>query len=150
MHSLSDKSKSLATWLAVLGGTLGAHRFYLHGRRDAWAWLHAVPTALGVVGLSRLVNLGQDDKVAWLLTPVLGMMVAQAMLCAIVFGLTSDERWNARWNAAVEPPPQTRWVPVLGAIAALLIGATALMSTIAYSGQKFFEWQIEEGRKLSQ
>jgi hypothetical protein len=150
MSAAPEKSKSLATWLAVLGGTLGAHRFYLHGPRDLWAWLHVVPTLLGVVGLSRMNNLGQDDKLAWLLTPVLGLMVAQGMLCAIVYGLTSDDRWNARWNAAVTPAPQTRWLPVLGAIAGLFIGATALMSTIAFSGQKFFEWQIEEGRKLSQ
>jgi hypothetical protein len=31
---------------------------------------------------------------------------------------------------------------VLGAIAALMIGGAVLMGTIAFSGQKFFEWQL--------
>jgi len=30
------------------------------------------------------------------------------------------------------------------------VGATVLMSTIAFSGQRYFEYQIEEGRKISQ
>ena len=35
------KSKTLATWIAVLGGSLGLHRFYLHGFRDAWGFMGA-------------------------------------------------------------------------------------------------------------
>ncbi len=150
MTSPSPKSKSLATWLAVVAGSLGAHRFYLHGWKDPWGWLHPLPTAIGMVGIVRMDNLGQDDKVAWLLIPILGLMIAQAMLYAIVIGLMPDERWNERHNPGVTPPPATRWVPVLGAIAALFFGAAILMSTIAFSGQKFFEWQVEEGRKISQ
>ena len=42
---------AVATWLAVLGGSLGLHRFYLHGVRDLWAWLHPWPTLLGAYGL---------------------------------------------------------------------------------------------------
>jgi len=34
------RSKTIATWLALLGGSLGLHRFYLLGWRDPWAWLH--------------------------------------------------------------------------------------------------------------
>jgi len=37
------RSKSLATWIAVLGGSLGLHRFYLHGLRDPLGWLHPLP-----------------------------------------------------------------------------------------------------------
>jgi hypothetical protein len=32
---------------------------------------------------------------------------------------------------------------VLGAIAALMIGGIALIGTIAFAGQRFFEWQQE-------
>ena len=28
------RSKTVATWIALLGGSLGLHRFYLHGGRD--------------------------------------------------------------------------------------------------------------------
>ena len=142
------KSKTLATWIALLGGSLGLHRFYLKGGRDALAWLHPVPTLAGLVGVQRVLELGQDDRLAWLLLPLLGLMLAQAALCAIVYGLTPDERWDARHNPGA-PVHATGWGPVLGVIAALMIGATALMSTIAFSGQRYFEWQVEASRQIS-
>ena len=143
------KSKTLATWIALIGGSFGLHRFYLHGLRDTLAWLHPAPTLIGLAGLQRALELGQDDQLAWLLLPLLGLMLAQAALCAIVYGLTADERWDARHNPQ-SPVRATAWGPVLGAIAALLIGATALMATIAYGGQRFFEWRVEEARKINQ
>jgi hypothetical protein len=136
------RSKTLATWVAVFGGTLGLHRMYLHGLRDLWAWLHAIPTALGLIGVQRLRDLGQDDRLGWALSPLLGLMIAQGMLCAIIYGLTPDERWDARRNPD-HPPTRTGWGAVLGVIAALLIGAAALTSSIAYGVQKFFEWDLE-------
>ncbi len=146
----TGKSKTLVTWLALVAGAWGAHRFYLHGWRDLGAWLHPWPTLAGIAGLVRMDNIGQDDRIAWLLVPVLGFMIAQGTLVAIVYGLTSDERWNARYNATVSPSPATRWGPVLGAIVALLFGAGVLMATLAFSGQRFFEWQVDEARKISQ
>jgi len=143
------KSKTLATWLAVVGGSLGLHRLYLHGFKDVVAWLHALPTALGLHGLQRVQQFGQDDQLSWALIPLLGLMVAQAMLHAILYGLTPDERWDERWNAG-RRGPGTRWAPVLGVIAGLMIGAGALMATIAFSAQRYFEYQIEEARKISQ
>ena len=143
------RSKSLATWIAVVAGSLGVHRFYLHGLRDWRGWLHPVPTLLGLYGVRRVQELGQDDRLAWLLIPLLGLMVAQAMLVAILYGLTPDEKWDAQHNPGAPVHP-TRWAPVLGAIAALMIGAGVLMATIAFGGQRFFEWQVEEARKISQ
>ena len=143
------RSKTLATWIALIGGSLGLHRLYLHGARDVWAWLHPLPTLAGLVGVARVLELGQDDHIAWLLLPVLGLMLAQAALCAIVYGLTPDARWDERRNPGA-PVHATAWAPVLGVIAALIIGATALMATIAFSGQRYFEWQVEESRALSQ
>lgn len=143
------RSKTLATWVAIVGGVFGLHRLYLKGFGDVIGWLHAVPTLAGMVGVQRMLDVGQDDHLAWALIPLLGLMVAQAMLCAIVYGLTPDEKWDARHNpgSAVQP---TAWGPVLGAIAGLLIGGGVLMATIAFSGQRYFEYQIEEARKISQ
>ena len=140
------KSKTAATWLALLGGSLGLHRVYLKGWRDALAWLHAPPTLAGLVGVHRVLGIGQDDHVAWLLLPLLGLMLAQAALCAIVYGLTPDAQWDARRNPGAASRA-TGWGPVLGVIAALMIGATALMATIAFSGQRYFEWQLEAAGK---
>jgi hypothetical protein len=136
------RSKSLATWIAVFGGVLGLHRFYLHGFRDLVGWLHPLPTLLGSIGVLRMRDLGQDDRLDWLLIPLLGLMISLAMLMAIVYALTPDERWEQRYNPG-QPMRATGWAPVLGAIVALLIGATALMGTVAFSGQRFFEWQLE-------
>ena len=141
--SATPKSKTLATWLAVLGGTLGAHRFYLHGLKDPIAWLHPLPTLIGLAGVIRMRNLGQDDTVSWLLIPLFGGMVSVAMLSAILIGLTNDERWSARFGAGQEPRP-TGWGPVLGAIVALFLGGAVLMGSIAFGGQKYFEWQKEK------
>lgn len=135
------RSKTIATWLAVLGGTLGLHRLYLRGLGDVLAWLHPVPTGIGLLGVLRMREMGQDDVLSWLLIPVFGLMIAQAMLCAIVYGLTPDEKWEARHNAGF-PPRSTGWGPVLGVIVALLLGAGVLTGTIAFGGQKFFEWQL--------
>ena len=85
---------------------------------------------------------GQDDRVAWLLIPVLGLMISLAMLTAIVYGLTPDDKWAARHN-----PGAAAAVDRLGAGAGrdhrLLLGASVLMGTVAFSGQRFFEWQLE-------
>jgi hypothetical protein len=142
------KSKSVATWLAIAGGSVGLHRFYLHGARDLLAWLHPWPTLAGALGVQRMVALGQDDRASWLLVPLLGLMVAQAMLFALLYGLTPDDRWDARHNPG-QPVQATRWAPVLGAVLALLLGAGVLMATIAFGGQRYFEWEAEQTKRLS-
>ena len=143
------KSKTLATWIAIVGGSLGLHRFYLHGLRDPWGWLHPLPTLLGLYGLRRVEAYGQDDRLSWLLIPLLGATVAAGMLAAIVYGLMPDEKWDARFNPQ-EGPSRSGWTAVIGVVLALLVGAGVLMATIAFSGQRFFEYQIEEARKISQ
>jgi len=136
------KSKTLATWLALLLGSLGLHRFYLYGWRDKIGWLHPLPTLLGLAGAIRLSNLGQDDHAAWLLVPLLGLMLAISMLTAIVYGLTPDEKWAERHNPG-QPVQDTRWGPVIAMVIALLMGGTVLMGAIAYGGEKFFVYQAQ-------
>src|SRR5262249_51648220 len=97
------RSKTVATWLAVLAGALGVQRFYLYGTRDWVGWLHPLPTLLGLWGAWRMHELGQDDRLAWLLVPLLGVMLSIAMLCAIVAALTPDGRWDARFNPDLAP-----------------------------------------------
>ena len=107
---------------------------------------------IGAWGLGRVSDFGQDDQLAWLLIPVLGFMVAGTMLQAIVYGLTPDERWHERHNAGrdISSARPSGWGAIIGVILALLVGATVLMSTIAFSGQRYFEYQVEEARKISQ
>jgi hypothetical protein len=149
MSAQAGKSKTLATWIALIGGSLGLHRFYLHGWRDIVGWLHPLPTLVGLYGIERVQQFGQDDKLSWALIPILGFMVAGSMLTAIVYGLMDDEKWDRRFNAD-GAPTHSGWSAVIGVILALMLGAGVLMATIAFSGQRFFEYQIEEARKISQ
>ena len=131
-----DRSRPVATWLAVLGGTLGLHRFYLHGLRDPWAWLHPWPTLVDAYGFWRLRLLGLDDLVGSRLVPLLGAMLAMSMLAAIVYGLTPTERWRDRFG---ESGAASGWATVIGVVVAAGVGATATMATIAYTAQRYFE-----------
>lgn len=136
------KSKTWATWLALLTGSVGLHRFYLRGWSDPWGWLHLPLTALGLIGIDRLQQFGQDDRVAWALLPCLGVSLSGSMFCAILYGLTPDERWDRRHNPA-GPASSSGWGAVIGVVLALLLGATALISTIAFGVQRLVELQIE-------
>ena len=149
-------SKTLATWLAVVGGSLGLHHFYLRGTRTVAGWLYPLPTLAGLAGVLRMREHGVDDRLSWLLIPWLGLTITAGMLCAIVIGLTSDAAWARRHAAAgTAPAPasqdgddegepaglvHTGWGPVLGVILALMIGGGVLIGTIAFSVQKWFEW----------
>jgi hypothetical protein len=147
------KNKTLAAWLTFLGGPLGLHRFYLRGFNDILGWLLPIPTALGLYGIERVRQYGVDDQLSWVLIPLLGFTLASCALTAIVYGLMTREQWNARFNPqapADAPAGQTNWFTI-GAIAcSLLIGAAVLLSSIAFSFQRYFEYQIEEARKISQ
>ena len=138
----SPRAKTAATWLALLGGSLGAHRFYLYGWRDKLAWLHPPPALLGLAGVVRMANLGQDDQASWLLIPLLGLMLSIGMMAAILYGLTPDAQWalRHRQGAGVQA---TGWAPVLGVVLALLVGGAVLMGTLAFGGQMFFEYQAQ-------
>jgi len=131
-----ERSRAVATWLAVLAGSLGLHRLYLHGARDAWAWVHPWPTLAGAYGFWRLRQFGLDDLLGSRLVPLLGAMLAVGMLAAIVYGLTPAERWRARFG---ERGAGTGWAVVIGVVVALAVGATATMATIAYTAQRYFE-----------
>jgi TM2 domain-containing membrane protein YozV len=143
------KSKTAATWIALVGGGLGLHRFYLAGVRDPWGWMYPVPTLLGSIGVLRARELGFDDRLSWVLIPLLGFALAAAMLSAIVYGLTSDERWHLRHNPSEAAPRRSGWLAVIGVVLALMIGASVLMATIAFSGQRFFEYEVERAREIS-
>ncbi len=147
------KHKTLAAWLTFVGGPLGLHRFYLHGLSDTLGWLLPIPTALGLYGIERVLQNGVDDLWSWVLIPLLGFTIAACALNAIVYGLMTAEKWNARYNpqAPIDAPAgRTGWLTIGALVCALLVGTTVLMSSIAFSFQRYFEYQVEEARKISQ
>ncbi|RZL62522.1 MAG: TM2 domain-containing protein [Variovorax sp.] len=147
------KSKTLASWLAFLGGPLGLHRFYLRGSGDWLGWLLPIPSALGLYGIERVRMYGLDDVLSWALIPLLGFTIAGCALTAIVYGLMAPEKWNARYNAGAPEdaaPGRTNWLTIGAVVAALFFGSTILMASMVFSFQRYFEHQIEEARKISQ
>ena len=147
------KNKTLAAWLTFFGGPLGLHRFYLHGLGDLIGWLLPIPTALGIYGIQRVQQMGQDDHTSWMLIPLLGFTIAGCALQAILFALKTPEAWNARYNPTAAPDApagQTQWITIGAIVVALMVGTAVLMASLAFSFQRYFEYQIEEARKISQ
>lgn len=152
MQKPALKNKTRATWLAFIGGQLGLHRIYLYGWRDVFAWLHPLVAAVGWWGVERVRLHGQDDHLAWVLIPLLGFTLAGTALTAIYYGLMSPEKWNALHNPDTPDTlaGNTHWLTIGAIVFALLFGTIALMSSIVFSFQRYFEYQVEEARKISQ
>lgn len=120
------KNKTFATLLAALLGGLGAHRFYLRGPRDRWAWLHlaSVPATL----LISLMAPGADwfFKILPLIVSVL-----VGFLEALVLGLVSDEKWDGAHNRGTGRQSDANWPLALLLVATLMVGAGMLIATLA-------------------
>lgn len=140
------KNKTLATWLALLGGPLGLHRFYLKGRTDLIGWLLWLPTLLGLYGVHRVRLLGLDDHLSWMLLPLLGFVLGGCALNALVYGLMQPAAWNARFNPQAAPETaagKTNWLTIGALVAAMLLGTIGLISGIVLSAHRFFEYDNE-------
>lgn len=136
-----SRSKTIATWLALLGGPLGLQRLYLHGWRDLLAWACWIPTLMGVWGIWRARTLGLDDRLGWVLMPWLGLIIVLSTIDALRHGLRSPESWNTSHNPALPMTHRagnTTWITVIALVAAALVGATALIATIVFVAQHSF------------
>jgi TM2 domain-containing membrane protein YozV len=98
------KNKTLATLLAFILGGLGAHRFYLHGKKDRWAWVHVALFPLSVYA---------------------------GFIEALVLGLTPDDKWDAEYNAASGQQSDSGWPLAVLLVLTLGVGAVAVIATIA-------------------
>jgi hypothetical protein len=147
------KNKTVAVWLTLVLGPLGLHRPYLAQRFDGIAWLHLIPTLIGAYGVLRARSIGLDDHASWVLIPLVGFSVAAASLTAIVYGLMDAEKWNLRFNPKSpidSASGSSNWLVIGGVVAALLLGATVLLSSIAFSFQRYFEYQAEQPPGIAQ
>ncbi|CAG9174046.1 NINE protein [Cupriavidus respiraculi] len=143
------KSKLLTVALAFLFGSLGAHRFYLGGAGDKYAWLHLLATLAGAIGIASMVVGAGAPALNWTFAVAGGTSLISAFLAAIVYGLRPDDKWDARFNPQGRPT-RSGWPVVILVILSLLIGTGLLMAGLAISFQTFFESQVEAARELSQ
>ncbi len=98
------KNKTLATFLAATLGGIGAHRFYLYGKGDRWAWVHV------------------------LLFP---FSVFAGFIAALVLGLTPDEKWDQQHNPNSGQKSHSGWLLIILLVATFGGGAIALIAAIA-------------------
>ena len=146
------KNKTFAVWLTLLLGPLGAHRIYLKGRFDGIASALLLTTVIGAYGVLRARANGVDDQISWLLIPWGGLAMAACALTAIVYGVTDAEKWNRAFNPSAPADAtdgQTNWLTVFGLAASLLLGATVLLASIAFTFQRYFEYEADQPQGLT-
>ena len=124
------RSRLVAGLLAFLVGFSGAHRRYLGA---GWWPLYPL-VALPAIGLALRAD-------PWYRHPgffIAALVVVAAMLEAILFSITPDERWDERHNRGVDRRSSGGWSNVFVAIAALMIGAVLLMAVLALALETLF------------
>jgi TM2 domain-containing membrane protein YozV len=144
------RSKTLTAALAFLLGSLGAHRFYLYGKRDIFGWAHLLGTLIGIPGVMLLVASERASILGWVLAFFGAVSLLAAFLAAIVYGLRPDQKWDAQFNAQTQRKSRSGWTVVFVVIFSLLIGAFLLMTGLALSFQTYFESQVEAAKAISQ
>lgn len=129
----AHKNKTLATLLAAILGGFGMHRFYLHGARDPWAWLHlaTVPVSLAAIAF------GADRPVMFLAGLFVVSMLA-GVVEALVIGLIPDDKWDALYNRDSGRKSESGWPLAVLLVLTVGTGAIALIFTIARSFDLLF------------
>lgn len=122
----THKNKTLTTFLAFLLGGIGMHRFYLHGKSDKWGWLHLL--SLPASGL--ILGLFPEAPLFFGIMPLI-LSVLVAFLETLVIGLTPDEKWDAKYNAASGRSSASGWPLAILLVLTVGVGATGLIGTIA-------------------
>ncbi|WP_454826197.1 NINE protein [Paraburkholderia xenovorans] len=144
------RSKTMTAALAFFFGSLGAHRFYLYGKRDIYGWAHVIGMLIGIPGAMLVVASDRASMLGWMLALPGAASLLAAFLAAIVYGLRPDEKWDAQFNAQTQRKSRSGWTVIFVVIFSLLIGAFLLMTGLAISFQTYFEGQVQAAKALSQ
>ncbi|HEY0846470.1 MAG TPA: NINE protein [Noviherbaspirillum sp.] len=102
--TMSHKNKTFATFLAAVFGGLGLHRFYLHGKKDFWGWVHVLLFPLSIFA---------------------------AFIEALVIGLTPDDKWDTVHNAGSRQKSDSGWPLAVLLVLTFGGGAIAVIAAIA-------------------
>jgi TM2 domain-containing membrane protein YozV len=120
------KNKTIATFLAATLGSVGAHRFYLFGKRDQFAWLHLISLPISLLLANLLFNLPLLLTMSpWALS------LLTSLFTALALGLKSDEKWDAHYNPESNQKSDSTWPLALILVLTMAFGAFALIFVLA-------------------
>jgi TM2 domain-containing membrane protein YozV len=123
---LPHKNKTAATLLALLLGGVGAHRFYLRGGVDKLGLLHLC--SLPLAGL--VIGTAPGADIFYKVLPILLSYIV-GFIEALVIGLLSDEKFDARYNAGSGRQSDSHWPLALILVATMMVGTTTMIATIS-------------------
>ena len=124
--STPHKNKTFATFLALVLGTVGAHRFYLRGPLDRLGILHLASVCVfGMV-------LGLAPQADWFykVLPLLVSAVA-GFIEALVIGLMPDEKFDAAFNPQSGRTSSSRGFLAVLLVATMMLGTVTLIGTMS-------------------
>ncbi len=124
--STAHKNKSFATFLALVFGAVGVHRFYLRGSLDRLGLMHVA--CLPIAGL--VYGLAPHADWFYKILPILVSAIV-GVIEALVLGTTADEKFDASFNAGSGRTSDTSWVVALWLVVATGAGATLLIATMS-------------------
>ncbi|MEJ7804873.1 MAG: NINE protein [Telluria sp.] len=124
--STAHKNKTLATFLAVILGGLGAHRFYLRGSLDKLGLAHLASLPLSAL----VIGLAPDADWFFKVLPLLLSYVV-GFVEALVIGVTADDKWDAAFNAGSGQRSHSQWYLALMLVVTMLMGTTTLIATMS-------------------
>jgi hypothetical protein len=132
-QSGKHKNKTLATLIAALAGGVGLHRFYLHGARDRFGWLHVLSIPLS------LALMAANPGAPQLFT---GLPFVLSVLCgcleALMIGLTPDDKWDLKHNATSGRQSESHWILAVIIVLTTGLGAMGLIALLARSFDLLF------------
>lgn len=124
--STPHKNKTLATFLALILGWAGAHRFYLRGPLDRLGLLHL--TCLPIAGM--VYGLAPQADGFYKALPILVSAVV-AFLEALIIGLTPDEKFDAAFNVGSGKTTASRWPLAVLLVTTMMVGTTTMIATMS-------------------
>jgi TM2 domain-containing membrane protein YozV len=120
------KNKTIATLLAATLGSLGAHRFYLFGKRDQFGWVHLLSLPISLLLSNLLFHLPLLITMSpWAISLLISMFTA------LVLGLKSDEKWDAQYNSQSNQKSDSTWPLALILVLTMAFGAFVLIFVLA-------------------
>lgn len=120
------KNKTLTVLICLLFGNLGAHRFYLYGKRDNFAWLHFMSLPISFLISKLYFNLNFFITFGpWMLSFLI------SILMCLVLGLKSDEHWDAQFNPHSGTKSASSWPLAILLVFSVGLGAISLLFVMA-------------------